>query len=237
MELTKNKWIKEDIKEFQEYLKLFENKDKKEWATNLLKTELPVLCIKTPIIKDIIDKISKGNYLSFLDLMIWEYYENTSINGFLITKIKEFSTMKKYLDIYSSKIDNWASCDLLSFDIKGNEEKYLDLVLEYVKSDKPFVKRMGLLILFNFINDLYINKIFNILDGFYNEENYYVNMMCGWLLSECFIKEKDKTLQYLEKSELNKFAINKFVQKCRESRRVNIEDKDMLLKYKKKKTD
>ena len=31
--------------------------------------------------------------------MIWEYYENTAINGFLITKIKDFSVMKKYLDI------------------------------------------------------------------------------------------------------------------------------------------
>ena len=233
MELIKDKWNTNDIPEFQKYLKSNENKKNIEWATNLLKTELPVLNIKTPIIKDIINKISKGNYLSFLDLMIWEYYENTAINGFLITKIKDFYTMKKYLDIYSTKADNWATCDLLSFNIIRNEEKYFELVLEYIKSPKPFVRRIGMSILFKFIdNKDYINKIFSLLDNFENEEHYYVNMMNAWLLCECFIKQREKTLKYLHHHKLNKFTINKGIQKCRESRRVSAEDKEMLLKYK-----
>ena len=235
MELTKNHWKKEDISEFQTYLKQFENPAKREWSTNLLRTKLPVLCLATPIIKDIIKKISKGNYIEFLDLMIWEYYENTAINGFLISMIKDFDLRKKYLDIYGSKADNWATCDLLTFDINGNEEKYFNLSLEYTKSEKPFVRRIGLYILFGFVdNDSYLDKIFNILNQFDHEEEYYVNMMAGWLLSECFIKQRKKTLKYLEKSKLNKFALNKGIQKCRESRRVTPEDKDMLLQYKKK---
>ena len=233
MELIKDSWNNLTIPEFQEYLKTFENNEKREWTTNLLKTQLPVLCIKTPIIKDIANKISKGNYLEFLDLMIWEYYENTVINGFLITKIKEFSIMKKYLDIYSSRADNWATCDLLSFNIKGNEEIFFDLSLEYIKNPKPFVKRIGLNILFNYIdNNNYIDKIFEILDKFQNEEHYYVNIMNSWLLCECFIKQRDKTLNYLKHNKLNKFTLNKGIQKCRESRRVSIEDKKMLLQYK-----
>ncbi|MDO5557313.1 MAG: DNA alkylation repair protein [Clostridia bacterium] len=118
MNLIKDTWNKEDKDLFQTYLKSFENKEKQEWSRNLIKTELPVLAIKYPIMKEIIKEISKGNYLEFLDLMIWEYYENTAINGFLITKIKDFKTMKKYLDIYSKKADNWATCDLLSFNVK-----------------------------------------------------------------------------------------------------------------------
>lgn len=233
MELIKDNWNKNDISEFQKYLKTYENNKRKEWTTNLLKTELPVLCMKTPDIKEIVKKISKGNYLSFLDFMIWEYYENTAINGFLITKIKDFGTMKKYLDIYSSRADNWATCDLLSFNIKSNEEKYFNLTLEYIKSKKPFVRRIGMSILFNFINnDKYNDKIFNLLDRFENEEHYYVNMMNAWLLCECFIKQREKTLKYLQSNKLNKFTINKAVQKCRESFRVNESDKDMLLKYK-----
>lgn len=233
MELIKDKWTKKDIEEFQIFLKANENVKRKQWATNLLRTELPVLCLTTPMIKDIVNKISKGNYLSFLDFMVWEYYENTSINGFLITKIKDFNTMKGYLDIYSSMADNWATCDLLSFNIKDNEEKFFNLVLEYIDSDKPFVRRIGLSILFNYIdNDEYINKIFEILDRFTNEEHYYVNMMNSWLLCECFIKQRDKTLKYLENNKLNKFTINKGIQKCRESRRVTEEDKEMLLRFK-----
>ncbi|MDD2409331.1 MAG: DNA alkylation repair protein [Bacilli bacterium] len=233
MELIKDNWDVEDILEFQKFLKSYENREKIEWVTNLLKTELPVLNIKTAIIKNIVNNISKGNYLSFLDLMIWEYYENTAINGYLITKIKDFNTMKKYLDVYSAKTDNWATCDLLSFNIIGNEEKYFDLVLKYIKNPKPFVRRIGLSILFKFIdNNDYIDKIFNLLNNFKNEEHYYVNMMNAWLLCECFIKQREKTLKYLQQNKLNKFTINKGIQKCRESRRISLEDKKILLKYK-----
>ena len=233
MNLIKEVWNKSDIGDFQRYLKTFENAEKREWSTNLLRTNLPVLSIQTIVIKDIVSKIAKGNYLSFLDLMIWEYYENTAINGYLITKIKDFDIIKKYLDIYSAKADNWATCDLLSFSTKDNEEKYFNLVLEYIKSDKPFVRRIGMSILFNFIdNNDYIDQIYKLLDEFFNEEHYYVNMMNAWLLCECFIKQKEKTLKYLENNKLNKFTINKGIQKCRESRRVSFEDKEILLKYK-----
>lgn len=233
MNLIKDSWTNNDIEEFQSYLKTLGHEEKVEWSKNLLNTNLPVLSIMTPDIKSIINEIAKGNYISFLDLMIWEYYENTAINGFLITKIKDFDTMKKYLDIYSSKADNWATCDLLSFNVKGNENRYFDLVLEYIKSDKPFVRRIGMSILFDFIdNNDYIDKIFTLLDNFKNEEHYYVNMMNAWLLCECFIKQRDKTLKYLGHNKLNKFTINKGIQKCRESRRVSKEDRDMLLKFK-----
>ena len=232
MELIKNSWTRNDIADFQKYLKTFENPERREWSTNLLKTELPVLCIKTVDIKGIVNNIYKGNYLEFLDLMLWEYYENTAINGFLITKIKDFDTMKKYLDIYVSKADNWATCDLLSFNIKGNEDNFWNLCLEYINSDKPFIRRVGMSILFNYIDENHINKIFDLLDKFSNEEHYYVNMMNAWLLCECFTKKREETLKYLKHNKLNKFTLNKGIQKCRESRRVSLEDKEMLLQYK-----
>lgn len=233
MELIKDIWKKKDIKEFQEYLKTLGNLEKMEWSKNILQTSLPVLSISTPIIKDIAKKIGQGNFLEFLDYMLWEYYENTAINGFLICKIKDFDTMKKYLDIYSSKAENWATCDLLSFDIKGKEKEFFDITLEYIKSPKPFVRRIGMSILFNFINnEEYIDKIFELLDKFQDEKEYYVNMMNAWLFCECFIKQKEKTLKYLKHHKLNKDTINKGVQKCRDSQRVSDEDKEMLLKYK-----
>lgn len=233
MELTKDKWTTKDIKEFQKYLVSLKNEDKVEWTKNLMKTDLPVLAIKTPEIKKLVNKIYKGNYQEFLDYMLWEYYDNTAINGFLINKIKDFDLMKHYLDIYSSKCDNWASCDLITLNVKGNEEKYYDIVLEYIKSDKPFVRRIGMSILFKFIdNENYIDKIFKLLDKFTDEEHYYVNMMNAWVLCECFTRQRDKTLEYIKHNKLNKFTLNKGIQKCRESFRVTKEDKELLLQYK-----
>lgn len=224
-----------NIEEFQSYLKSLENKEKIERSKIITKTTLPVLGINNPTLKNIAKDIYKNDFLNFLDLMIWDYYENTIINGYLINKIKDFNTFKHYLDIYSKKIDNWASCDVLKFNVKNNEESFFNLSLEYSQSNLPFVRRIGMYILFDFIKiDNYINKIFHQLDTFTYEEHYYVNMMNAWLLCECFIKQRDLTLKYLNDHKLNTFTINKAIQKCRESYRVNKEDKELLLKYKKR---
>ena len=234
MKLIKEKWTNIDVQEFQKYINSLKNDDKISWTKNLLKTELPCLAIKSPTIKSIVKEIFKGNYLSFLDFMIWEYYDNTAINGLLISKIKDFDVMKKYLDIYSNKADNWATCDVLSFNVKNNEDKFLLLAEEYRKNNNPFVRRIGIEALFKLVdNQEYINKIFDFLDKFSDEENYYVNMINAWLLCDLFIKRRDLTIKYLDSNKLNKFTINKAIQKCRDSYRVTREDKDMLLKYKK----
>ncbi len=233
MNLVKEKWNEKDIQEFKQYVESLGNKDKIEWTKNIINTNLPVLAIKADVIKNISKEILKGNYESFLDFMVSDYYEFTAINGGIISKIKDFNLIKKYLNIYVTKIDNWASSDILSFNIKGNEEAFFKLLNEYIKSDKPFIRRVGIVILFNYIDYTeYLPKLFNILNSFYDEEHYYVNMINAWLVCECFIKQKDATLKFLVTHRLNKFTINKAIQKCRDSYRVTKEDKDMLLKYK-----
>lgn len=236
MILKKEEWTKSDIEKFQKYLETFKSNDEKKinWTKNLLNTKLPVLAIKSQGMKDIAKEIYKGNYLSFLDLMIWEYYENTIINGILICKIKDFDDIKKYLDIYSEKADNWATCDVLKLKIKNNEKKYFNLILEYIKSPITFKRRIGVKILFEFIdNNEYIDFVFDISEQLKDEEEYYVNMINAWLICECFIKQRKNTLKYLDRNNLNKFTINKAISKCRDSFRVTPEDKNMLLKYKK----
>lgn len=233
MQLIKDLWSEKDIPEFQEYLKTFCNPSKVAWSKNLLNTEMPVLAMKTPDLRKIATEIYKGNYLSFIDLMIWEYFENTVIIGSLISRIEDFKTQVKYLSIYSAKADNWATCDLLSFKVEGKEKEYYHLVLEYIKSKQPFTRRIGMSILFKLIEkEEYIEKIYHLLDQFSLEEHYYVNMMNAWLLCECFIKQREKTLTYIKHHHLNKFTINKAIQKCRESYRVSLKDKEMLLQYK-----
>jgi len=232
LNLLKDFWQKEDILEFQKYLENLKNEDKISWTKNIINTKNTVLAIKANDLKKIAKEISKGNYLSFLNLMPWFYYENTAINGYLINKIKDFKIQKKYLDIYSYKADNWSTCDLLKFKTKNKENEYLNLVYEYIKSPKPFQRRIGLSVLFNFINKKYINTIFSILNLFYEEEHYYVKMMLSWLLCECFIKEKKETINYLNNHNLNKWVINKAISKCRDSLRISKKDKDFLLKYK-----
>lgn len=233
MNLVKDYWTEKDGQEFTKYLELKINKDKVEWSRKILNTKMPLLAMKTKEIGEIIKEIAKGNYQSFLDLELDDYYESIAISGSLICRIDDFETLKKYLDKYIQKIDNWAHCDLLSFDIKGKEKEFFNLALEYYKNDKPFVRRVGFVIIFNYINnDEYLDKIYEAMNSFYNENDYYVNMINAWLFCELFIKRRDKTIEFLNSHKLNKFTINKGISKCRDSYRVSDEDKEMLLSFK-----
>ena len=89
--------------------------------------------------------------------------------------------------------------------------------------------------LFRLVKDeKYLLNVFDILNSFQNENEYYVNMVNAWLVCECFIHQREETIEFLKTHKLNDFTINKAIQKCRESYRVSAEDKEMLLKYKKK---
>lgn len=233
MELIKAEWNQDDKVEFLKYLRTFKREEKIEWTKNILNTKMKVLAIKSTETNKIYKEIKKGNYLSFLDLNINDYYENTVINGNLICEIKDFDTMKKYLNNYAQKADNWATCDLLKFKVKNNEDRFYKLSQEYIKSDKPFVRRIGILILFKFIEtEQYIEKIYQTLDKFECETEYYVNMVNAWLLCELFIKKRERTIEYLKNNNLNKFTLNKAISKCRDSYRVSKEDKKFLLTLK-----
>lgn len=230
MELTRKNWSKNDINTFNLYLESLKNENKIEWTKRIVNTNMKVLAIKTPILKKISNEIYKGNYIEFLSFMPLDYYENTIIIANIINKIK--NNKKYYLDIYSRKIDNWASCDVLNFN-NVNKEEYYNISLEYIKSKETFVRRIGIKILFSFVKDYnYTDKIFVILDKTYNENEYYVNMIMAWLLCELFIYQREKTLNYLKDSKLNSFVINKAISKCRDSYRINNEDKQLLLNYK-----
>lgn len=231
--LTRDNWDSSDGESFQRFLTEQSRPDKIEWTKRILNTSLPVLAIPTAELKDAANKIAKGNYRAFLDLKLWEYYENTAINGILIPLIKDFSEMKVYLDDYAKKADNWASCDVLKIRAKNNTENIFALAEEYALSDLPFQRRIGTISLFSLVSDSNsIDRIFAYLDGFSGETEYYVNMANAWLVCECFTKQREKTLDYLSRHKLNAFTVNKAVQKCRDSYRISDEDKAMLLFFK-----
>ena len=230
MDFIKEKWNKKDIEEFNKYLESIKREEKIEFTKRTINTKLEVLGIPTPEMRIIAKEIAKGNYISFLDNLSNEYYENTIINVLLINKIDDIET-KKY---YFSKviIDNWATVDIMTFKIKGKEKEYLNLAKEYIKNEQPFFRRIGVRILFNYTSKDDLTEIFQIINSLYNEEEYYVNMAVAWLMCEIVIKNREQAFKYLKNHHLNKFSINKTISKCRDSFRVSDEDKDELVKYK-----
>ena len=231
MDLIKNTWSQSDKSAFLEHLKQFSRTpDKCMWEKRIINTQYDCLGILSKDIKSISNQIAKGNYISFLDLQIYDNFPAISIMGNLICKISNFKTIKYYLDLYSEKIDNWANCDQLKFKITSdNKNNFMSLIEEYILSPLPFRRRIALIILFQFINQQDIAKVLKIANSLYHETHYYVNMANAWLLCDCYIKFKNNTEEFLQSNhKLNNFTLNKMISKCCDSYRINNEDKEKL---------
>ena len=78
-----------------------------------------------------------------------------------------------------------------------------------------------------------LKDIFKICEKIKSEE-YYVNMAKAWLLSVCYVKYREETYKFLEKTKLDAWTVNKSIQKIRESLRVTKEEKEQVLILKRK---
>lgn len=87
------------------------------------------------------------------------------------------------------------------------------------------------MILSYYIEEEYLEHNFKVFD-FIKSDAYYVQMAIAWAISICLIKFYDKTINYLENAELDKFTYNKAIQKAIESYRITNEQKDNLRRMK-----
>lgn len=229
-------WNDKSYIKYINYLKSISEKEYKTFSSKLITSKYEMLGIRIPILRKIAKEVSKSNYIEFLKYVKNDYYEEIMIEGFVISNIKDEKLFDKYFYDYINKIDNWSLCDSFcnSLKIVDNKEKYFNIFKDLTESNKEYYVRVGLIgILSHFVNDKYIKKIYNILDNI-NLDTYYVNMACAWLLCECVIKQRDKTIEYMKHSKLNDFSFNKGIQKCIESFRISTDDKKYLKSIKRK---
>ena len=226
-DFVKEKWDKSDIKELNSFLYENRNESKIDFSKRVVNTNMKVLGINNPTCKDFAKEIHKGNFKEFLDKNDFKYYENTLISGYLINYIKDISEKEKFINGLFK--DNWATVDILKFDIKKQEEKYLNLSKKYIKDKDTFTRRVGVRILFSFTDSEYVDEVYKIIDTLYNEKEYYVNMAVAWLICELMIKNKEKTIKYLSNGKINDFTLKKAISKCKDSFRVSKEDVNRMI--------
>lgn len=235
MLLNRESWTKEDGEEFQRYLLSFsKGEEKGAWEKRIVNTALPAIAVPCTEVDRIVREISKGNFLSFLDLGLRENHTNVLINGKLIGKIRDFSLMRRYLYAFASQADNWSATDCIKFAyLKKDRENFFRLACEFLRDEHTFVRRQGAVILLKLTAfEEYADGILSAAFSLKDEKEYYVNMANAWLIAECVVKFRDKTLSLLRASEsrsqINAFTLNKAVSKCRDSYRVSAEDKAFL---------
>ena len=235
MNLTLDKWTANDIANYYEYLKeLSKGEQSAKWEQRVINTKMPTLAIPSPKIKDIVNAIYKGNYISFIELWPWAYASSTFVIGGLISKIKDIDLQTKYLLKYSTLADNWATIDTIKPKITDkNRADYIEFAKLCLTHKHIFTRRLGIIILLKSISIESIDEILDIASSQTDEEEYYVNMASSWLVAECFVKFRDKTILYFKRGNFNKFVTNKAICKCRDSFRVSNTDKALLLQFRK----
>ena len=215
MNLELIEWTEKDYLELEEYLLSYQNLSYALFTQKITPTKYPIIGINLPLQSKISDKISKGYSTKFIDNLKIKYLEELNIKGFVLTKLEE-KELDKRLDKYVYQIDNWSTCD--SFCAR----------LKYPKSEEEFVIRVGLVLLLNYyVEEKYIKEILLEVSKI-KSNKYYVNMAMAWLVAECYIKEKNLVLPFIQNNSLNTFTRKKIISKLCDSYRISDYEKVML---------
>lgn len=224
------KWNKENYQKFLEYLDSLKDIEYKNFHAKLTKED-DLIGVKTPKLKSIAKDISKYNYQGFFKANTHKTYEERTIHGLVIGYLRNYDDTIFYLDRFFKYIDNWATCDLMCANLKifkRNLDKGFIYINDLLSSNDGWKIRVALVLLNNYyVNDKYIDKLFDIADNV-SCEQYYVKMSVAWLISTCYIKYQDKTYNYLLNNKLDDWIFNKTIQKIKESKRVGEKKKQEL---------
>ena len=200
-----------------------------EFHKKLLNSDIELIGIRTPTLRKIAKEIAQSDYLGYIKYCSHKTYEENTIHGLILGYLKiDTNELLKLIDDFLPYNNNWATNDITSSNLKVFKKLSIDYIYKYINSNNPWEIRFGLtLLLSNYINDENIDEILDIADNIKSKE-YYVQMANAWLLSICYIKQKDKTLKYLKNSSLDTFTFNKTISKICDSYRVSKEEKEYL---------
>lgn len=237
MEFTKEK--------VRELLRQMAEPEYAKFSGSLLGREAVMLGVRLPKIRGLAKEVAKTDGKEYLEEMLpagsaetaaadeW-YMEELMLYGMVIGCMKKkLEELFPYIERYVVRIDNWSLCDSFCAGLKQTKkqpEAMWDFLQPYLRSEKEFDLRFGVVMLMDFyVTPEYIEELLRIFDGIHHE-GYYVKMAVAWALSVCLVKQWDKSFAYMASKDnhLDDFTFGKTVQKCRESYRLTAEQKESL---------
>ena len=148
----------------------------------------------------------------------------------IICMISDYEEALSEIDKLLPYVDNWATCDLLSFKkaFKGNLNKLENEVKRWISSGDTYTVRFGIGVLLEFyLDDAFDPQYLEWVAGVKSDE-YYVRMMQAWYFATALAKQYDETIPYIENKRLDEWVHRKTIQKAKESYRVSDDTKAYL---------
>ena len=220
--------------------KLYELADEeyKKFNSGLCPNINDIIGVRLPQLRELAKNIAKDNPIQFLEEYNCNSYEEKMVYGLVIGYMKaKFVERLKYLDKFVPMIDNWANCDCSASTYKftnKNLDEMFEYLQKYINSKREFELRFACIMLMDYyLTEEYIDKVLEIYNNIISDK-YYVQMGIAWGISVAFVKNEEKTREFLKNNKLDDFTYNKSLQKMIESNRVSKEVKDELKKMKRK---
>jgi 3-methyladenine DNA glycosylase AlkD len=234
---TTNKILKELESLAQIDYKIFNDK--------IINTEQKTLGVRVSALRKIAKRLAKemerdeggeSDAVRFINSDKQNIYELVMIEGMILSYInKPFEELLPLTEKFLTRVDNWAQVDSTVCDfknIRNEKEDVLRIVKKWLKSDKEFIVRTGLVILLaHFVQRENLKMIFELSQSV-KHTGYYVYMANAWLVSVCMAKFPKETIKFFKKNKLDNKTHNKAIQKSRESFRVSKNDKELVNKLK-----
>lgn len=208
----------------------------KRFSLSLIKgSSLPVLGVRLPALKKLAADIrASGRGEEFLKLCDFSSLEMSLLYAYILGGIKgEPEKLIPLLRKAVYRADNWSSCDTLCQSFKQCRkwrERFYGEILSYFESGEAYVMRAGtVLLLSHYLEDGYIDRVFELLAAYKNED-YYYKMGAAWCVATAAAKYRDKTYEFLSGNRLDNITHNTAIRKITESRRISGEDKLLFKK-------
>ncbi|MBR2070011.1 MAG: DNA alkylation repair protein [Clostridia bacterium] len=216
-----------------EFLNSNKNEEQAKFIKRLSPTVKDTYGIKIPILRDFAKTLAKEQGLSVLDGFCPKSREEILIFGYVISYAKgDFEQKLSYVKYFVSLIYSWDTCDCVITFNKKDYLKVFALCKEYLKSDKEFDLRFAIVNLKIYcLTPAILPEVLSLLDDV-KSKDYYVLMAIAWLLADVITFYPEIALKFLQETKLDKFTVNKAIQKARESYRVPSDLKELLLTYK-----
>ena len=189
-----------------------------------------IIGIKTPELKAIAKRyFGTKTAEEFMAYLPHKHFEEDQVHVFMLSLIKDFDACIKETEKFLPYINNWATCDQFNPKVfSKNKEEVRKYSLKWMKSDKTYTIRFGILNLMRYFlkEDFDINLVCRVVEV--KSQEYYVNMMIAWYLATALAYRYDDILPILTDKELDPWIHTKTIRKACESFRITKEQKDEL---------
>ncbi len=187
--------------------------------------------VRFPALNKICKQLSEEERRQYMTELPHIYFEENNLHSVIISHIKDEDECIAAIEAFMPYIDNWSTSDTISPSVfKKHKQKLIVKIKEWVKSDRVYTVRIGVLMLMKFFLNDDFKPGYNDLVADIRSEEYYVNMMCAWYFATALAKQYEHTIPYLKNHKLTPEVHKMTVRKAVESFRVTEEHKDEIRK-------